>query len=157
LRAPWEAPLAWHLPTAERDGLTAPDAAFRDVASAYARDVTTERFAARALAPDASRAEVTYPSGETIEVRATGLDGHRFLVVNENWDSAWRAAADGRPLHTERFGPNLIGVDLTGVSGDATVYLTHQWPAAQLVGLLLSLVALPAGLLLAGRVGGMRD
>jgi hypothetical protein len=149
------------LPAGERGGLTAPDAAYRDVASAYVRDVVAERFAARSLAPDTPRVVVGFPDGETIVVRAEGLDGSRYLVVNENWDTAWRATAAGRHLPVERFGLNQIGVDLSGVTGDVTVRLGHRHRREAVLGLALSLIAVPLGGILAlafarkqGRGGG---
>jgi hypothetical protein len=89
---------------------------------------------------------VQYPDGESIVVTATGLDGYRYLVVNESWGKSWTATINGEPYPIERFGANQIGIDLSGVTGDATVRLRHSWPLEQLVGLYVSLMALPVAL-----------
>ncbi|MGH2583376.1 MAG: hypothetical protein ACRDJE_00510 [Dehalococcoidia bacterium] len=155
IETPWTPPLAWHLPAGESDGLTVPDESFRDAGSAYLRDETVRRFAARSLSTDAGAATVEYPGRGSILVRATGLDGRRYLVVNENWDTTWQATSDGRRLPVERFGPNQIGVDLTGQTGEATILLEHHRPGTVTVGLLISLLALPAALAL-DRITGRR-
>ena len=149
LRPPWRAPLAWHLPAHARADLTVPDERFRDVATSYVRDETVNRFATLAIGEAAREAAVRYPDGTTILVEARGLDGSRYLVVNENWDTTWRATLDGPPLSVERFGPNQIGVDLTGVTADASITLRHAWPRSAGVGLGLSLLAAPTGIALA--------
>lgn len=150
-RLSFTSPAAWTLPRARRDGLTAPNARFRDVASSYLRDQAVERFAVAAQAEESRPAVVRYPGPASIEVDLAALDGDRYLVVNESWDNAWRARMDGQPLPLARFGPNLIGVDLAGVQGDATVRLFHHWRAVERVGLLLSLLSTPfSGLLSLG-------
>jgi hypothetical protein len=143
LQTPWPAEMAWHFQLDDEAGLTVPDASFRDVESAYVRDVVVERLA-RASARDTSvQASVEYPDGETILVNTTGLDGHRFLVVNENWGSKWSANVNGQSRPVKRFGANQIGVDLSGIVGDATVHLRHTWPVSQVAGLFISLMSLP--------------
>jgi hypothetical protein len=150
LRTPWPVPLAWVTSRDERNGLTVPNERFRDVPSAYVRDTITRELAGRALAADAVRAEVTYPSGTSLVITTSGLDGSRYLVVNENWDRTWRATVDGKPLPVERFGANQIGVDLQGVTGEATIDLRHGWPRQARIGLWLTLAAIPVALVLAG-------
>lgn len=145
LRLSVTSPDAWTLPSAQRDGLTAPNARFRDVASSYLRGEAVARFAAASFGPESRAASVRYPDATSLRIDVAGLGGDRYLVVNESWDRAWRAESDGRPLPLARFGPNLIGVDLAGLRGDATVRLVHRWRAAELYGIVLSLVALPLG------------
>jgi hypothetical protein len=149
LRPPWPVTPAWLLPAARRHGLTAPDLPFRDVADAYVRDVITRRVAALALAPDTPPAEISYPDGETIVVQVEGLDGDSYLVVDENWDTAWRAETGSRRLHVERLGLNQLGVDLTGMTGGATIRLTHHHRREAQIGLMVSLLALPLGAIFA--------
>jgi hypothetical protein len=152
LRLPWPAAIAWHLPADAGDGVTVPDASFRDIESAYVRDVTVGRLAALSRGGEAGRAGVRYPDGETIVVEVADLDGRRYLVVSENWDRTWTATVNGRRAVVERFGANQIGVDLTGVTGHATVVLRHSWPAMQVIGLLLTLASFPAALGLWGAI-----
>jgi hypothetical protein len=148
LQTPWPPALAWHMPLEDRDGLIVPDADFRDVGSAYVRDVVVERLAEMTTRDQSAGAVVQYPDGESIVVTATGLDGYRYLVVNENWGKSWAATINGNPLPIERFGANQIGTDLSGITGDATVVLRHSWPLAQEVGLYVSLLSLPVALVL---------
>ncbi|MGD9889828.1 MAG: hypothetical protein AB7N70_25985 [Dehalococcoidia bacterium] len=148
LQTPWQPAMAWHIHGGDRDRFTVPDAGFRDVRSAYLRDVAVERLAGVAARDVSAQADVQYPDGETIVVTATSLNGSRYLVINENWGSSWTAHVNGEPRPVERFGANQIGVDLAGVTGDATVRLHHSWPVAQLAGLFLSLLSLPVAVVL---------
>jgi hypothetical protein len=152
LHAPWSPAMAWHLGREERAGLTVPDSTFRDTESAYVRDVIAERLAVAAMRDPATRATVEYPDGEQIVVNAHGLNGSRYLVVNENWGNAWRATVNGETRSVERFGANQIGIDLAGVAGDAAVVLRHSWPATQVAGLALTLASLPIAVLLCAAV-----
>lgn len=148
LQAPWSPAMAWHLDREKRAGFTVPDSTFRDTESAYVRDVIVGRLAVAAMRDPTARTAVEYPDGERIVVNMHGLDGNRYLVINENWGSAWQATVNGETRSVERFGANQIGIDLAGVAGDATVVLRHSWPATQVAGLALTLASLPVAVLL---------
>lgn len=142
LRTPWTPASAWHLATADRAELFLPDLAFRSSESAYIRDTIVGRLAAASMSSDIGRGEVQYPGGDAIIVTLSGLDGRRYLVVNENWDRTWAATANGQLLPIERIGAHQIGVDLAGLTGEATIVLRHTWPVTQIMGLLITIGSL---------------
>jgi hypothetical protein len=144
LAPPWPVSSAWLLPAAVRDALTVPDRRFRDVASSYIRDEYVARLAKAALENAVPPFSVTYPDGGSITVDLAGLEPGWYLMISENWDRYWQATAGDRRLAVERVGPNLIGVDTSGLSGDLAVQLTHRRPPAVPAGLVLSLLSLAA-------------
>lgn len=148
LRAPWPTPGVWTFAGARRTDLTPPDAAFRDVESAYLRDRAVEAYARAALAgtPAAVRFD---QRGTTMEIALTSESGGQYLAVNQNWDRGWRASLNGRRLAVERFGPHMIGIDLSGTAGDRTIRLERVWPFVDRAALLMSALAVPVASLLA--------
>lgn len=148
LRAPWDAPAAWTVAGGRPAGLTPPDEAFHILESAYRRDRAVEEFARATLAgtPASVRRE---RGGAIIRVQLEGTGDARYVVVHENWDRGWRAAVDGEEIAVERFGPNLIGIALAGVSGDVTIHMERTWPPPDRAGLLVSILSLPSSIALA--------
>lgn len=152
LRPPWRAPYAFTVPRGGDAGLEVPDLPFTAVEDSYVRDELTRRWAALALGPSATAVRARARSGTMVDFALRAVPEGRVLLVSENWDTAWRAEAGDRRLPVRRAGPNLLAVDLdtapVGAGGDVHVRLVHDLPRAWRLGGLVTLLTLPAALLL---------
>jgi len=137
------APAAFSAPAAAVRGATIPDLAFYTDAAATARlDPDMQRWDAVVTAATSRPATVSVQSPS---VRTLRVDGHSgdILVAGQRWDSSWQATSGGRSLSTERVGPDLLGVVLSG-DGAQTVTITHGVSPSEKLGLLLLLLGVLA-------------
>lgn len=142
---PWEPIQGFYTDIAGKESLRFPDIKYTTYDEVRLRDRLVRNFNEVMFGDRSRSVPVSFPSQTEIDVTIDDCESGNYLVVFAQYDGSWRATVNGENIQVERNGPNYIGLDISGYSGDLDIRLVHRMHWTWMFGIIISIFGLGIG------------